>query len=57
MTLTVRLDDTLVAALERYCAGTGTTKSRVVQESLAVCLLAHRPAGPQVAEELGLGEW
>lgn len=42
MTLTVRLDDTLEAALERYCAATGATKSRVVQESLAHYLLASR---------------
>ncbi len=42
MTLTVRLDDTLEAALERYCAATGATKSLVVQESLARYLLASR---------------
>jgi predicted transcriptional regulator len=42
MTLTVRLDDTLAQALERHCAATGATKSLVVQESLAVYLLAHR---------------
>ena len=41
MTLTVRLDDTLESALERYCAEAGLTKSRVVQQSLA----AHAPAG------------
>ena len=41
MTLTVRLDDTLESALERYCVATGTTKSLVVQESLAAYLLAN----------------
>jgi predicted transcriptional regulator len=35
MTLTVRLDPPLEAALERYCTSTGVTKSLVVQESLA----------------------
>lgn len=42
MTLTVRLDDTLVAALDRYCAATGATKSLVVQESLARYLLGDQ---------------
>lgn len=42
MTLTVRLDDTLAAALERYCAATGATKSLVVQESLAHYLWADQ---------------
>jgi hypothetical protein len=42
MTLTVRLDQTLQAALERYCADTGATKSLVVQESLARYLLAEQ---------------
>jgi len=45
MTLTVRLDDTLAAALERYCAATGVTKSLVVQESLANYLLADQARG------------
>jgi hypothetical protein len=45
MTLTVRLDDTLTAALERYCAATGATKSLVVQESLANYLLADQAKG------------
>jgi predicted transcriptional regulator len=50
MTLTVRLDDTLAQALERHCAATGATKSVVVQESLAVYLLAHQaPAGEAAA--------
>jgi predicted transcriptional regulator len=42
MTLTVRLDDTLESALERYCAETGVTKSLVVQQSLAAYLLADQ---------------
>ena len=41
MTLTVRLDPALAAALERHCAERGATKSLVVQESLAAYLLAH----------------
>ena len=41
MTLTVRLDAATEAALERYCVERGVTKSLVVQESLAVYLLAH----------------
>ena len=40
MTLTVRLDETLDAALTRYCADTGTSKSLAVQESLAVYLFS-----------------
>ncbi|NRF66330.1 hypothetical protein HLB44_04970 [Aquincola sp. S2] len=40
MTLTVRLDGGLEAALERYCAERGVTKSLVVQESLAAYLVA-----------------
>jgi hypothetical protein len=43
MTLTVRLDHTLESALERYCTDRGVTKSLVVQESLAVYLLAQKP--------------
>jgi len=39
MPLTVRLDGTLEAALERYCAHTGVSKSLVVQESLAAYLM------------------
>ena len=42
MTLTVRLDAATESALDRYCAERGVTKSRVVQESLAVYLLADR---------------
>lgn len=45
MTLTVRLDNTLAAALDRYCATTGATKSLVVQESLAHYLLADQAEG------------
>ena len=41
MTLTVRLDAATESALERYIAERGVTKSLVVQESLAVYLLAH----------------
>ena len=41
MTLTVRLDAATESALERYCSERGVTKSLVVQESLAVYLLAH----------------
>jgi len=47
MTLTVRLDNTLETALERYCAETGVTKSLVVQQSLAAYLLASQPQGGQ----------
>ncbi len=39
MTLTVRLDPTLQAALEAHCASTGSSKSLVVQESLAAYLV------------------
>lgn len=43
MPLTVRLDGTLEAALARYCADTGVSKSLVVQESLASYLLDQPP--------------
>lgn len=43
MPLTVRLDSTLAAALERHCTERGVTRSLVVQESLAACLLAQAP--------------
>ena len=46
MTLTVRLDPATASALERHCARRGVTKSSVVQESLAIYLLAS--AVPQV---------
>jgi hypothetical protein len=42
MTLTVRLDNTLESALERYCAERGVTKSLVVQECLAQYLLTDQ---------------
>lgn len=38
MTLTVRLDQAIEAALARYCAERGVTKSLVVQQSLAAYL-------------------
>lgn len=49
MTLTVRLDETLEAALERYCAATGSSKSLVVQESLATYLLEKKQLGGMTA--------
>jgi hypothetical protein len=49
MTLTVRLDETLESALERYCAEAGMTKSLVVQQSLAAYLLASQPQAGQAA--------
>ncbi len=42
--LSVRLDPALAAALERYCAETGTTRSRVVQQSVAQYLVVQ--SGP-----------
>lgn len=46
MTLTVRLDATLQAALDRHCAQRGVTKTLVVQESLmAYLVVAQPPAG------------
>ena len=46
MTLTVRLDATLQAALDRHCAQRGVTKTLVVQESLvAYLVMAQPPAG------------
>ncbi|CAN5376103.1 hypothetical protein BH11PSE9_BH11PSE9_03310 [soil metagenome] len=39
MTLTVRLDESIAAALNAHCASTGATKSRVVQQSLVVYLM------------------
>jgi predicted transcriptional regulator len=49
MTLTVRLDETLESALERYCAEAGVTKSRVVQQSLAAYLLAGNTPASKAA--------
>ena len=53
MTLTVRLDSAVESALERYCAERGVTKSLVVQESLAVYLMAGgaRPAKAAAGEQ------
>lgn len=50
MTLTVRLDETLAAALERYCAEAGVTKSLVVQQSLAAYMLASQPRAGKAAD-------
>jgi hypothetical protein len=52
MTLTVRLDPPLEAALERYCTSAGVTKTLVVQESLARYLVTMQAAakGPADAE-------
>lgn len=44
MTLTVRLDANLQAALDRYCAERGVTKTLAVQECLAQYLV-QAPAG------------
>ncbi|MCA0242388.1 MAG: hypothetical protein LCI02_16180 [Proteobacteria bacterium] len=51
MTLTVRLDDALDSALQRYCLQHGVTKSLVVQESLAAYLLAAAPDAPAGAAD------
>jgi hypothetical protein len=51
--LSVRLDPALAAALERHCAQTGATRSRVVQQSMAQYLVAHSgPTLSQLAEAL-----
>jgi len=42
--LSVRLDPALAAALERHCAQTGATRSRVVQQSVAQYLVVE--SGP-----------
>jgi hypothetical protein len=39
--LSVRLDPALAEALERHCAQTGETRSRVVQESVAQYLVSQ----------------
>ena len=49
MTLTVRLDDSMAAALAEHCAARGTSKSRVVQQSLAAYLLQAAAAAPAAA--------
>lgn len=54
MTLTVRLGDTLEAALESHCLATGVAKSLVVRESLALYLLAHR-SGAALPSRAGQG--
>lgn len=55
MTLTVRLDATLATALDRYCADTGTSKSHVVQESLAAYLIgASRSDSTGGTQDAGL---
>jgi hypothetical protein len=46
--LSVRLDPALAAALERHCAQTGATRSRVVQQSMAQYLVAR--SGPTLGE-------
>lgn len=46
--VSVRLDPALAAALERHCAQTGATRSRVVQQSMAQYLAAH--SGPTLGE-------
>ena len=48
MMLSVRLDPALAAALERHCAQTGATRSRVVQQSMAQYLVAQ--SGPTLSE-------
>jgi hypothetical protein len=51
--VSVRLDPALAAALERHCAQTGATRSRVVQQSMAQYLVAQSgPTLGQLAEAL-----
>jgi hypothetical protein len=45
--LSVRLDPALADALDRHCAQTGATRSRVVQESVAQYLVTQ--TGPTLA--------
>lgn len=47
MTLTVRLDTMIAAALDRYCVDRGATKSLVVQECLAHYLLSGHAQSAQ----------
>ena len=49
MTLTVRLDESMATALAEHCAAHGTSKSRVVQQSLAAYLLQAAIAVPAAA--------
>jgi len=46
--ISVRLDPALAAALERHCAQTGATRSRVVQQSMAQYLVAQ--SGPTLGQ-------
>jgi hypothetical protein len=46
--LSVRLDPALAAALERHCAHTGATRSRVVQQSMAQYLVTQ--SGPTLGD-------
>jgi hypothetical protein len=46
--LSVRLDPALAAALERYCIRTGQTRSRVVQQVLALYLAGQ--SGPSLGD-------
>ena len=51
--VSVRLDPALAAALERHCAQTGATRSRVVQQSMAQYLVTQSgPTLGQLAEAL-----
>lgn len=53
MTLTVRLDESMAAALTDYCEVHGTTKSQVVQQSLAAYLLrVHTPQPDRAQREV-----
>ena len=45
--LSVRLDPSLAAALERHCAESGATRSSVVQQSVAQYLVTQ--SGPTLA--------
>jgi len=45
--LSVRLEPALAAALERHCAQTGETRSRVVQQSVAQYVLER--SGPTLS--------
>lgn len=50
MTLTVRLDDSIAAALDAHCTSTGATKSRVVQQSLVAYLMREAANASAVAD-------
>lgn len=51
MTLTVRLDESMATALAEHCAAHGTTKSRVVQQSLAAYLMTQTAAAAPRAKQ------